>query len=110
MRLPIKIMLFAAFSLSMMTRTALADAIDGNWCHVEGGNLEIQGPKIMTPGGTRMTGEYSRHTFRYVAPNGERAAGSTINMALVDDETLHLLIEGGDGEIEIWRRCAVHTS
>jgi len=31
-------------------------------------------------------------------------------MALIDNETLHLLIEGSNGEIEIWRRCSVHTS
>ena len=57
-----------------------------------------------------MTGEYSRHTFRYVAPAGERAAGETINMAIVDDETLHLLIESAGGNIEVWQRCTVNVS
>lgn len=89
---------------------AHADAIDGNWCHTEHGNFEIRGSSILTPGGTQMTGEYSRHTFRYVAPAGERAATKTINMAITDDETLHLIVEEVDGDIEVWRRCHVNTS
>ena len=94
----------------LVTTTARADAIDGNWCHTSHGNLEIRGENIITPGGTQMTGAYTRHTFRYVSPAGERAANQTINMAIVDDETLHLIVEGTDSGIEVWQRCRVNVS
>lgn len=106
----IRLALVTAMFLLATAPMAHADAIDGNWCHPEGGNFEIQGPEILTPGGTRMVGDYTRHTFRYVSPDSEPAAGRTINMALIDDETLHLLVEGGEGEIGVWRRCAGHVS
>lgn len=110
MKALLQLTLLTVLSLGVMTQMAYADSIDGNWCHTEGGNFEIRGSEILTPGGARMTGEYSRHTFRYVAPVGERAAGRTLNMAIIDDETLHLVIEESDGTVEVWRRCAVHTS
>lgn len=96
---------------SMLVATsAQADAIDGNWCHSSHGNLEIRGENIITPGGAQMTGTYTRHTFRYVSPEGERAANQTINMAIVDDETLHLLVEDTGNGIEVWQRCRVNVS
>ena len=110
MRSLIKLALVTAIILLSTAPMAHADAIDGNWCNPEGGNFEIRGSEILTPGGTRMAGVYTRHTFRYVAPDGDRASGQSTNMALIDNETLHLLIEGSNGEIEIWRRCSVHTS
>ncbi|MEH6752882.1 MAG: hypothetical protein V7788_01790 [Alphaproteobacteria bacterium] len=96
--------------LVSFSTTAQADAIDGNWCHSEFGNFEIRGSNILTPGGLQMTGEYSRHTFRYIAPPGERAATKAINMAIVDDETLHLIVEEPDSSVEVWRRCHVNVS
>lgn len=106
--------LIKAISIGVMliafSDTARADAIDGNWCHADHGNFEIRGSNILTPGGTQMTGEYSRHTFRYIAPTGERAATKPINMAIVDDETLHLIVEEADENIEVWRRCHVNVS
>lgn len=105
----IKVVSLAAL-LMVFSGTARADAIDGNWCHTEHGNFEIRGNNILTPGGSQMTGEYSRHTFRYIAPTGERAATKAINMAVIDDETLHLLVEEADGNIEVWRRCHVNVS
>ncbi len=89
---------------------AQADAIDGSWCHPQRGHLEIQGPQVVTPGGASLTGNYTRHTYDYVAPAGEAFGGKTVNMALVDDETVHLVIVDGPGNIEVWRRCTAPVS
>jgi hypothetical protein len=59
---------------------ALADALDGDWCFTDGRNLNIQGPAIITPGGTSTTGDYARHTFRYTVPDGDPGAGGEIFM------------------------------
>ncbi len=70
----------AALGLAMLAGPALADAIDGNWCHTDGRRFTIRGPEIVTPGGKRMEGNYSRHWFSYVAPAPEPGAGETIFM------------------------------
>lgn len=82
---------------------AWADAIDGNWCSRDGKSMSISGPDIVTPGGTRMVGDYHRHGFRYVVPAAEKPAGAQVDMSLVDEETLHVRV--GKGSIETWRRC-----
>jgi len=82
---------------------AWADAIDGNWCSREGKSMSISGPQIVTPGGTRMKGDYDRHGFRYVVPAAERPAGAKVDMSLVDEETLHVRV--GAGPVKTWRRC-----
>ena len=53
---------------------ARADAIDGMWCKGSR-SMQIDGPAIVTPGGTSMTGDYARHGFRYVVPADEEGAG-----------------------------------
>jgi hypothetical protein len=82
---------------------AQADAIDGNWCSREGKSMSISGPQIVTPGGTRMKGDYHRHGFRYVVPAAETPAGAKVDMSLVDEETLHVRV--GKGPVKTWRRC-----
>jgi hypothetical protein len=42
---------------------AQADAIDGHWCAADGRVMTIEGASILTPGGAKMTGDYSRHAF-----------------------------------------------
>jgi len=58
--------------VSLFGGAALADAIDGDWCHGDGRRLSINGPDITTPGGTHLKGDYDRHHFSYVVP-GVRA-------------------------------------
>lgn len=89
--------------IAFQTGTARADAIDGNWCSREGKSMSISGPDIVTPGGTRMTGDYDRHGFRYVVPAAEKPAGARVDMSLVDEETLH--VRTGNGPVVTWRRC-----
>ena len=82
--------------------SARADAIDGTWCAEDGRSFSIQGPQIVTPGGTATRGDYSRHAFAYVVPSSEDGAGARILMDLLDENTVRLM-NGADSEI--WRRC-----
>ncbi|MDE0059428.1 MAG: hypothetical protein OXI64_00870 [Defluviicoccus sp.] len=81
---------------------ARADAIDGMWCR-DSRSMRIDGPSIVTPGGTSMTGDYDRHGFQYVVPPGETGAGKTVVMVLLSDFDLDVTV--GEGPVERWRRC-----
>jgi hypothetical protein len=83
---------------------ARADAIDGDWCAPDGRRLSISGPAITTPGGARITGDYSRHHFRYVIPKTEPGAGETVEMSLRSEEEVWVLPRA-DAQIEAWHRC-----
>ena len=84
---------------------ARADAIDGTWCSGDGRVLSIQGREIMTAGKHRLVGNYSRHAFSYVVPDGEEPVGETVEMLLLNEDTMQLEAPGHD--IETWRRCEV---
>lgn len=104
----------AGIALLLPAPTALADAIDGNWCF-QAKQLSIRGPVIVTPGGTAMQGDYDRHGFIYVVPGGEPQAGQTVVMVLLNETTMRLGIGGsveaaGKAASEIWRRCSATTS
>ena len=87
---------------------ARADAIDSDWCHAESGRLSINGPQIVTPGGAKMTGEYDRHHFSYVAPANEPGGGSTVTMILLSE--LQMRLKPPSGEEQLWRRCGKPVS
>ena len=104
--------LFCAFgglvlAVLLPTGAAQADAIDGDWCHTEAGRMEIRGATIVTPGGTQMQGLYGRHSFSYKVPAAEPGAGATLNMILIDDDTVHLAngADAASAAPQIWRRC-----
>ncbi|MDH3739902.1 MAG: hypothetical protein OER92_11960 [Alphaproteobacteria bacterium] len=91
---------------------AHADAIDGHWCHSDAGRMEIRGPAIVTPGGTQMEGLYGRHSFSYVVPASEPAAGANVDMILIDDDTVHLT-RGPSTSAQtpqVWHRCPAPVS
>lgn len=105
----------AALAIMAAGSPARADAIDGNWCFADGRQFQIQGPTIVTPGGTSMRGDYDRHGFAYVVPEGEAGAGNRVLMLLLDDYTLHLWPDAAPqpadrGEPEVWNRCQAKTS
>lgn len=89
--------------LAAMASPSHADAIDGQWC-LASSHFAIEGPTILTPGGNRITGNYTRHGFTYVVPANEPGAGSEIVMALVNEETVQLTRTGASAP-ETWRRC-----
>jgi hypothetical protein len=88
----------------------MADAIDGDWCSVQGKTLSINGPQIDTPGGNRLQGLYDRHGFIYTVPDAEPDAGKEVRMVLVDDNTIRLTVGDGASELQTWRRCRPGTS
>ena len=102
-----------ALAIMAPAENAWADAIDGNWCFADGRRLIIEGSDLTTPGGKRMTGDYDRHAFAYVAPAGEKSAGSKVFMVLIDDDIMMLRIGTkpmSTGEGETWRRCSAQVS
>lgn len=101
-----KILPFAA-GLALLAPAARADAIDGNWCSADRRLLTIQGPQIVTPGGARMEGSYTRHGFSYVVPAQEPGGGQTAVLTLVNDQLVRYVLQGATSE---WKRCAPPTS
>jgi len=87
---------------------AFADKIDGQWCSApEVRHMSIDGPKIITPGGTHTTGNYSRHAFSYIVPDSDPGAGQEIDMRLLNEEEVQVI--EGDGPPAIWRRCDLNV-
>lgn len=92
---------------------AWADAIDGDWC-ASGQHMTIKGPSIVTPGGNRIEGHYSRHFFSYEIPASEPGAGETVDIVL-RGEYLAQSQQGpkgslSDGPVKDWRRCQAGVS
>ncbi|QFU15755.1 hypothetical protein [Microvirga thermotolerans] len=88
---------------------ALADAIDGDWCSDDGRRLSIAGPAIVTPGGARMQGSYTRHSFLYTAPAGEPGGGEEVSMRLLSEILVQIRF-GPDRPVQTWHRCTETTS
>ena len=102
--------LVAALALVLVAGPALADRIDGDWCHkASGQRFSISGPDIVTPGGKKMQGDYGRHSFSYAVPAPEPGAGQTVFMTLMDENTVNLRV-GAEGTTETWLRCTPSTS
>ena len=99
-----KLLLVSAASVNFVT-PAMADAIDGDWCAKMGRHLNIDGPKIKTPGGNNITGGYERHGFSYVVPSGEVHGSETIHMQMQSEDLILMTLP--DGSIEKWSRCNV---
>jgi hypothetical protein len=93
--------------LAVLTSPARADKIDGDWCHLDGRHFTINYRDLTTPGGHHVTGDYGRHSFSYVVPDGEPDSGRTINMMLVNEQTVHLRVSGGDvaAPPQVFKRC-----
>lgn len=95
-------------ALALGTGSALADAIDGDWCR-ETLTLTIRGPELVISGGARIKGDYDRHGFRYIVPSGEPAAGTEVVMTLRNEELMVLVRQDPQTrqrlEPETWRRC-----
>lgn len=108
MSMLIRFILAKALLLSLVG-PALADQIDGDWCFPgDGRNLTIQGDAIVTANGTSTTGDYTRHSFRYIVPEQDPGAGDEINMRQLNDETM--VLRNPDGSEETWKRCHLQVS
>lgn len=92
----------AVMGLTALTAPAMADAIDGDWCANDGRHFSIRGPAITTPGGAAIQGNYRRHSFSYVVPQGEDSAGQPIAMLLLNEN--EVAVQTGN-QSEVWLRC-----
>jgi hypothetical protein len=75
---------------SLWAKHARADAIDGHWCHADGRLMSIAGPRIVTPRGSEIGGDYRRHFFTYHVPAAEPAAGTVVFMTQLNEQTIHV--------------------
>ena len=100
----------AVLGLLLFAAPALADAIDGDWCHHDGRRLSIRGSQLVTPGGKHMEGQYSRHWFSYVVPAPEPGSGKTVFMTLIDENTVETRLGEQTAKAETWIRCSPSTS
>ena len=66
--------------------------------------MSIEGPRMVTPGGNRIVGEYTRHTFSYVVPGDEPGGGTTTAMRQLHDQAIRVFPDGMP-EGQIWQRC-----
>jgi hypothetical protein len=90
--------------LCMAGTAARADAIDGNWCNsTNNKQMQIVGPMIVTPGGKKMEGRYSRHSFAYTIPDTEAPAGEPASLQLVNEN--RIAAQFGSAPVEMWHRC-----
>src|SRR5579871_4271504 len=99
-----------ALALPLGAAPAFADTIDGNWCSAGGRRIVISGPAIVTPGGTHMTGNYSRHFFSYEAPASDPEQGQRVAMTLLNENTVAIVWDSAAPRQsaqadEIWHRC-----
>ena len=98
-------LLIAAAMVVVPSVSVRADAIDGDWCNSTGKRMAIRGPDILTPGGTKLKGNYTRHFFSYVIPQGESGAGKTMAITLLSEYLAHAREGGDDAPVIEWRRC-----
>jgi hypothetical protein len=100
----LKFLLIACVGSLISAAPAVADRIDGDWCH-SSGSVVIEGPQIRTPAGNMVQGNYSHHGFSYKVPATEPEAGLDIDMRMLNDETI--TVSRGSKPGEIWKRCKV---
>ncbi len=67
--------------------------------------MKIEGPKVTTPGGKVMEGNYTRHSFSYVIPANEPQAGQTVYMQLMGEEDLDATTGSPVAKPVRWKRC-----
>lgn len=90
----------AVAMLGMAGSAARADSIDGNWCNSTNSKMmQISGTTIITPGGQKTEGRYSRHAFAYAVPDSGEAA----NLQLVSEN--RIIAQIGAAPQEMWHRC-----
>jgi molybdopterin molybdotransferase len=63
-----------------------------------------EGTTILTPGGHKTTGSYSRHNFTYTVPAQEPDSGQPVSMQLVNEHTIRATT-GQSPTAIIWKRC-----
>jgi len=106
---------FVSLASTFFADTALADVIDGQWCSRDGRRMLIDGDEVVTPGGTKTTGDYGLHHYIFTVPESEPHAGEDADLVLVNPDVMHLryhIKKSADSglPVEVWRRCNKPTS
>jgi len=107
----LKLAFLTALGLALSAGAAWADRIDGNWCSPANATMTIEGPRVVTPSGKVTQGDYYRHHFDYIVPDGDKDAGAHVHADLIDPDhiilTLTLPQATSSGKPETWKRCQV---
>ena len=91
--------------LAFASAPARADSVDGDWCSADGKHIAIKGPDITLPDGTQLQGSFMRHSFAYVIPENQAAAGAQMILRLVNEDTIQALAYRGGTAPVTWKRC-----
>ncbi|KHQ53698.1 hypothetical protein [Mameliella alba] len=88
--------------------TLAADEISGDWCAPDGQMLTIKGSRVVAPSGIETDGQYSRHRYQFVMPEGGHDAGVTVVIRQLSEE--EALVSFDEGAPVSWTRCRDVTS
>jgi len=73
--------------------------------------MTIEGSRVIVPSGKAITGQYNRHHFDYVVPQGDDGAGAHVHADLLDEEDMIVTITPPSattpGAPTFWKRCKV---
>lgn len=97
--------IFIAAAALCLATAVRADAIDGDWCNPEGKHIVIKGTEITLPDGAQLQGNYTRHSFAYVVPENQPAAGSQIIITQVNENLAVSKAYRGSVLPVTWKRC-----
>ena len=98
---------FVALGIGMVqfAPPASAHVIDGQWCK-SGESMKIKGPTIVTPGGNKIKGNYTHHSFEYIVPEGEPGAGTKVVANMLDGEEI-MVTSKTTPKPQKWTRCQI---
>jgi hypothetical protein len=91
----------------LLAFAAHADAIDGDWCNDDGSHVRIDGPKIELNSSKIVEGNYTRHEFTYIVPEGEWEAGVEVRFRQSSEELMRRMRKPDvmPEHSDLWRRC-----
>ena len=114
LRNSVRTILIGGLGLIAFASPASADAIDGTWCSPAGERVTIKGEDVLTPGGNRVKGAYTRHSMVFQIPPQEVGAGKKLYMEQLNDTTVKVTtiaeVQVEPGPHEDWKRCQPNVS
>lgn len=103
------------FLFAAIPQASNADSVNGVWCSKDGQFLEINGDEVTTPSGETVEGSNDRHHFVFDEVRGSSGEFKTLDIVLVDSNTIHIRYYLGklgveSPNIESWTRCGSGNS
>lgn len=101
-------LILAISMIGFLSNAARADAIDGDWCNMDGRHLRIDGPQIELAPGQLVQGKYMRHAFSYFAPKGDFDEGKEILFILRSETEMRRVRSPNAMPLheDTWQRCS----